>query len=1372
MCFKTIIDLQKFIKISSLFTVLGLFLFAAAPPAAYCSNPERDFGIKYMRNYSRKDYKNQSQNWSIIQDKRGVIYVANQGMLMEFDGISWNDIPIPNRIARSLAVDDNGTIYVGGMNEIGYLASDPTGALHYVSLIDFLDKKYRNFSYVWRIHAAEKGIYFCTTKYLFLWNAEEKEVTVWEAEGSFAPPFLCSGKLYTRQQGVGLLEMKKGSLELVRGGETFSSQKVYMMVEFEPGKRLIGTRSNGFYLYDGAKAAPFETDTLDFIKEKHLSHGIRLSSGEFVLATLRGGLFIIDRHGNLRHVFDKSSGLQDNTVWYVFEDFQGNLWLALNEGVTKIEYASPISIYDDSHSNLHGKVLSVVRHGPNNDLYAGTTNGLYCISPNGKFSLVPGMSGECWSILSAGTALLAATNTGIFQVENNSKRLVTREHAYVLLKSESEPNRIWAGMAHGLASLYLEKEKGQWEVEQPFENITQGINTIVEDKKGHLWLGILAEGVFKIDFPVVRSIVNPVVTRYDTSHGLPEGHVRVFSAAGHVLFATGKGIFRFEKKNKIFIPDFTFGDEFAGGENGRGVFLIKEDSQKHIWLHSKARNVRAIPQSDGTYVLDKKPFSRIPLAHVDTIYPDPIGDITWFASVDGLIRYDTKVKKNYDLDFQTLIRKVWVNGKPVFNSYKIEGVPKNSFPVIEYRDRSLRFAFAAPFFEAETETLYQCLLEGYDDHWTAWNKETWKDYTNVDSGLNTFRVRAKNIYGNISREASFQFKVLSPWYRTWWAVSVYAVGFFLLVYLIVKWRSIHLEKEKQTLEQIIKERTKEIFEKSQQLEEQSEKLKEMDKVKSRFFANISHEFRTPLTLIMGPLEQMLTSSREDEREQKKKMRLMLRNSQRLLGLINQLLELSKFDSGTMKLQASRQDIVPFLKGIFHSFDSLAVRYELDLKFQTEAENIILYFDTEKMEEVIANLLSNAVKFTPAGGRITLSVKKALPGTDQQDFLEVSVSDTGPGIPREALAHIFDRFFQSDSTYGHHQKGSGIGLAIAREIIELHHGKISAHSREGEGSGTEFVIQLPMGKAHLKPEEIVDSYPAPQKPGTTGASSKMPFLEVIEGEEEGEPAEKDRDIVKEPGIPKKDIILVVEDSVDVQQYIRGALEPLYTVVEARDGEKGLRKAREMVPDLIICDIMMPGVDGYEVCRILKNDIVTSHIPIILLTAKASEEDILQGLETGADDYITKPFSTRILCARIQNLIDLRRHLQQTWNREMTLQPTKIAVSEVDREFIKELKQVMEKNISDTEFNVDQLCRKLYMSHATLYRKIHALTGETPTDFIRSYRLKRGAELLKKGMESVLEVALEVGFSSANYFSKCFKKKFHQLPTEYQATETER
>jgi DNA-binding response OmpR family regulator len=252
-------------------------------------------------------------------------------------------------------------------------------------------------------------------------------------------------------------------------------------------------------------------------------------------------------------------------------------------------------------------------------------------------------------------------------------------------------------------------------------------------------------------------------------------------------------------------------------------------------------------------------------------------------------------------------------------------------------------------------------------------------------------------------------------------------------------------------------------------------------------------------------------------------------------------------------------------------------------------------------------------------------------------------------------------------------------------------------------------------------------------------------------------------------PEKDIILVVDDSADVRDYIRGSLEPLYTVVDAKGGQEGIQKAQEIIPDLIISDIMMLEINGYELCRQLKNNIKTSHIPIILLTAKASEESIIQGLETGADDYITKPFNTKILCARIKNLIDLRHHMQETLNREMTLQPVKMSVSQIDKMFIKKLRDVINKNISDPEFNIDQLCKKMDMSQPTVYRKIHALSGESPTEFIRSYRLKRGAELLKKNFGTVLEVAFEVGFSSANYFTKCFKKKFHQLPSTYQETE---
>jgi signal transduction histidine kinase/DNA-binding response OmpR family regulator len=635
---------------------------------------------------------------------------------------------------------------------------------------------------------------------------------------------------------------------------------------------------------------------------------------------------------------------------------------------------------------------------------------------------------------------------------------------------------------------------------------------------------------------------------------------------------------------------------------------------------------------------------------------------------------------------------------------------------------------------------------------------------------------------------------LPPWYKTWWAFSVYVITGFLVLLLVVRWRSGKLQREKQKLEQIVKERTKEINQKNSQLEsqtiqlkDQAGKLKEMAAVKSRFFANISHEFRTPLTLIMGPLEQILSDYHDRDSQLEKKVKLMLRNSQRLFTLINRLLDLSKLDSGKMQLKAAHQNIIPFLKGIVASFDLLANQYDLDLTFQADEEDITLYFDLEKMEDVLCNLLINAVKFTPGGGKITVTAKR-IPTKEEHfpaGYLEISVSDTGPGIPREQLAHIFDRFYQSDSTYEHHQKGTGIGLALTRELINLHHGKINVHSREDENSGTEFTIRLSLGNEHLKPHEIVSSAaldetrPDRRKPFEIPADFMVEKEQGVPVDVEGAPADvrdsqtgngkAEKEI--EPLKSEKEIILVVEDSADVREYIRGALEPLYTVVEAKNGQEGIRKAQEIIPDLIISDIMMPGVDGYELCEMLKKDIKTSHVPIILLTAKASEENILQGLETGVDDYITKPFSTKLLMARIKNLIDLRRHFQLTLYREMTRQPAKMSISQMDREFIKELQDMIEKKLSDPDFNVERLGKKLYMSRATLYRKINALSGESPNEFLQSYRLKRGAELLENNFGTVLEVAFEVGFSSASYFTKCFKKKFNRLPSDFQSAESQ-
>lgn len=579
---------------------------------------------------------------------------------------------------------------------------------------------------------------------------------------------------------------------------------------------------------------------------------------------------------------------------------------------------------------------------------------------------------------------------------------------------------------------------------------------------------------------------------------------------------------------------------------------------------------------------------------------------------------------------------------------------------------------------------------------------------------------------------------------------------------------LELERQNLLLEQQLNERTREIQDKNKLLEEQSRKLRELDQAKSRFFSNISHEFRTPLTLILGPLEQVIEERGQNDRERKRKLVMIYRNAQRLMRLIDQLLDLSKLDSGKLKLQAAPVAITPFIKGMVPAFRLLAQQKDLEVAFQpggtganSPSEDLILYIDSVKMEDVMSNLLINAVKFTPPGGLVTVDLS-VHPGADRSSaafsdgFVEISVLDTGPCIPEEQLVHVFDRFYHAGGQTTLAQKSTGIGLALVKELVELHRGTIEAGGCQH--GGNRFTISLPIGNSHLKPEEIVDS-PSPRSrpPFHSTADEEFPGPgdEIIDIESRGE-KEKDPDNI---------IVLVVEDNPDMRLYIKDSLQPKYQVIEAVNGKDGLKKAEESIPDLIVSDVLMPEMDGFELCEKLKSGIHTSHIPVILLTAKAAREDQLRGLELGADDYITKPFSTEVLNARIKNLVELRRHLQMSMNREMTRRPVTISVSDMDKSFIRDVQAKIEENLDDPDLNVEQLCNLMSMSRPTLYRKLMALTGESPTDFIRSYRLKRASQMLENGARSVTEIAFEVGFSSRTYFTKCFKEKFHQLPSTY-------
>jgi len=1345
-------------------------------------------GFKYIDNYTPAIYNRLPQNCAIIQDKRGVIYAANQGGILEYDGVSWRTIEIKNNFVRSIAIDKNGTIYIGGRGEIGYLKPTDKGSLEYVSLLNKLETDDRNFSEIYQVLCTAQGVWFRTLQKLFQW--ENRRFRTWKTREvywenqkngtSFKFMFTWNNTIYIQENFIGLQKLEGHTLRPVPGGDLFLKEKIFFAVPYNRQKILIGTWSQGFYLYDGKVFTPFHTEVNDYVKEK-ISHGIRLQSGDFALAAGGKGLVIIDDAGRLNDIFTLASGLQDDKINNVFQDEGGNLWLALETGITKIDYTSPFSIYD-KECGLKGQVLSVIHH--KNRLYAGTTSGLFGIEKapfdsTPVFLQIPYITGKCYSLISWGDSLLVGTEGGIFEVESPlspPKPMIFKDQCLVLMRSRIDPARVWAVIKSGLLS--LRQPGGKWEIEKRIKLPVVDIRSIEEDDNSTLWLGTTANGVIKVGFTGENP--DPIIDIYYTNQDIPEGEAHVTRAAGQVRFLASKGLIRFDETKKNFIPDSFLGEQFCNSE--KYIFRLIEDDNKHIWFHSLLKNFHAVPRPGGTYEIIDEPFRRLPNSQANAIYSD--GRFTWFATGDGLIRYNHTIKKEFP-PFKALIRRVKMKGGSLlYNGFDggDNGSPK--VPEIEFKNRNLTFEVGCPFFEAESKTMYAYFLEGHDDEWTSFSPGNSKDYTNLDPGRYRFRVRAKNVYDRVSDEDSFIFRVLVPWYFTWWAVTVYIAAIGFMVYFLVRWRSHTLVQEKIRLEHIVEQRTHEINhanvmlkQKNLQLEDQSEKLTEMDKIKSRFFANISHEFRTPLTLIMGPVDQIRANCKD--RSLKDRIDLVYRNAKRLLGLINQLLDLSKLESGKMKLNAAPHDLVSFLKRISEPFQAAASQYELNLSFHTNDPSIVLYFDPEKMEKVVSNLLSNAFKFTPRNGSITVSagiIHAADNDTPRQPggtegYARVSVKDTGIGIPSHQLPHIFERFYQADTTVEHHYQGSGIGLALVKELVELHHGTISATSQEGENSGTEFILLLPLGSLHLREEEISNnSHPEMEAEPDFSLEIPAPYKKEHNGEngEKTDPLELLHR--QEAGLPPKEIILVVEDNADLRHYMRGALEPDYSVKEAGNGKEGIEIAQTIVPDLIISDIMMPETDGYELCRAVKKDIRTSHIPLILLTAKASEDNIVEGLETGADDYITKPFNTRLLQARIKNLIELRRQFQLKLNREMTFQPNRMKLSAIDTEFLKDLEKVIEKNLSEPDLNVEELSKRLYMSRTTLYRKIEALSGESPTDFIRSLRLKRAAQLLKNNFGSVTEVAFEVGFSSRAYFTKCFKEKFSCLPSEYENSQT--
>ena len=523
---------------------------------------------------------------------------------------------------------------------------------------------------------------------------------------------------------------------------------------------------------------------------------------------------------------------------------------------------------------------------------------------------------------------------------------------------------------------------------------------------------------------------------------------------------------------------------------------------------------------------------------------------------------------------------------------------------------------------------------------------------------------------------------------------------------------------------------------------EAQRLKELDLVKSDFFSNVTHEFRTPLTLILGHLEQVIPTVADQQA--KKELIVVKRNAKILEKLINQLLDIAKIEANKMDIDLRRGNIVPFVSEIQKSFVSLSLRKGVALKFHADEESINMDFDPDKIELIFFNLLSNAFKFTDNG---EVNLRIGLAQKDGKDCCKLVVQDTGIGIIEEQIDKVFDRFYQSENSRWRKNKGTGIGLALVKDLVDLHQGHIDLKSISGVG--TEITILLPLE------QEISD----------TQSEMEIPALDPIDPDlEVTVDFEPQTQVLSEEEISAQNIVLVIEDNDDIRNFLRLTLEPSYRVFEAVDGETGIAKATEIIPDIIICDIMMPGKDGFEVTKALKKQEKTSHVPIVLLTAKAGVENRIIGLETGADAYVPKPFSSDELHARIANLIEGRKKLKEKFSRALTIKPEVAIEPSMEQKFLLRVKGVVDQFLGDENFSVEQLSKEVGMSRAQLHRKLIALTGVSASRFVRNYRLEHAHQLLQNKVGTVSEIAYRVGYSSPAYFTKCFTEDYGISPSQ--------
>ena len=1323
-------------------------------------------------------YDADGQNWGATQDTSGNLYVANTKGVLVYNGHTWRTVLPANRsLVRSVAADDQGRVFAGAKKEFGVLRRDSTGRRRYVSLLDHVPERHRSFTDIWNTEVTSEGVYFHSYRRLFRWTPETKTMQSWAPpQGTeFNQGGIARDTFFVGADGRGLMAVQDDSLRMVAGGEAFADRSVVFVTSHPQHGVVVGTYG-GLFVRDGGSFRPLPTEIDRILDEGWLYGATTLADGTLAIATIEAGLLLVEPDGTLRrHLHPRDRPVPD-----VYEDREGGLWALLDGGLMRYDLKAPFTEYG-AQVGLDKSVQDVAWH--RGSFYVATLQSLYRRrATDDTLAMVPVSTEEqSWSLLSMGEDLLVGITQGLERIRPNGTvdRLFDANYVYKLRRSRHDSSLVYAGTDRGVR--LVRKADTGWAVGPQVPGLDTEARSLAEANDSTLWVGTTFDGVYRVR--LADPIDSTTVDHFGTDHGLPPDRVAPQHWNGRLVFGTSNGLMRFvETPRPHFEPISSV--EMPSLERNEGVARLQALESGEAWGFTGWGPGRWV-QRDTTWRWAPGLLHRLRGRAILTVHTEENREIFWFGTEKGLLRYapgaprpgappPTRIQAVRILDADSLL--------------PIAATPN---PSLSYAHNSVKIAYGTPSLAQPSAIEYQYRVPSRSPAWSDWTARTERELQNLAPGPVTFAVRARTAYGDTTRTTRMAFTVLPPWYRTWWAYGFYGLLAVWLVAGAVRWRTRQLRRRQEELEKTVAERTEQIREKNDELAQQAEKLKELDEAKSRFFANVSHEFRTPLTLIRGPVQEVrerLQRTDVDLDNEADQLAVVERNTDRLRRLVDQLLALARMDAGSYELAVRPTDLHAETERIARPFEPLAERHDLTLTVDLEASDgnaPPVHVDREALEHILGNLLSNAIKFTPEGGTVTVTV------TDEPKHVAVAVTDTGPGIPEEKQDTVFDRFAQVNEGPSGDQEGLGIGLAFAADLVDLHGATISLDSTEGEG--TTVTVRFARGSGHLADDQRVastasddtDPSTAPRPPQPSNFQPSFPNLASAS------------DLPSPSEDAQTQTVLVVDDNADVRRYVRSVLAADYDVIEAENGQKGLTQAREVMPDCILADVMMPEMDGVTMVRHLRQDAATESIPVVMLTARAGAEHEVEGLQAGADDYVTKPFDADVLRARVAGMIEVQRRLRRRIRAELERRdddgqpddspveehpgsvsaagdqapdtaPPQLVVptaSDEEPEFVQAVRGAIENRLADPDLSVEELASAVAVSRSTLYRRLKEQADATPSQFLRQVRIEHGARLLRENEGTVSEVAYAVGFNSLSYFSKQFREHLDQSPSEY-------